>query len=114
MISKIIIGKTFYGACRYICGDKKRSEVLDAEGVRSYDYKLMAKDFEMQHGLRPTLSKAVFHGILSFYPGEKIADENMIEKAKNNLKRLNFTNPKYAIKKHTKKIICICTLLQTL
>ena len=61
---------------------------MDAEGVRSYDYKLMAKDFEMQHALRPTLSKAVFHGILSFYPGEKIADEKMIEIAKNYLQKM--------------------------
>ena len=49
MISKVIIGKTFYGACRYVCMDQKRAVVLEAEGVRDYDYKLMAEDFEMQH-----------------------------------------------------------------
>ena len=33
MISKVIIGKTFYGACRYICMDQNRAEVLEVEGV---------------------------------------------------------------------------------
>ncbi len=72
MISKVIIGKTFYGACRYVCMDKRRAVVLTTEGVRDYDYKLMAKDFELQHSMRPSLTKAVFHGIISFYPGEKL------------------------------------------
>ena len=64
MISKVIIGKTFYGACRYVCQDQRRAVVLDAEGVRSYDWKLMSEDFERQHALRPSLHKVVFHGIL--------------------------------------------------
>jgi len=46
MISKVIIGKTFSGACRYVCQDQKRAVVLDAEGVRSYDWKLISEDFE--------------------------------------------------------------------
>ncbi|MGI8584273.1 MAG: hypothetical protein ACR2KX_18930 [Chitinophagaceae bacterium] len=60
MISKVITGKTFYGACRYVCMDQKRAVVLEADGVRGYDYKLMAKDFEMQQAFRPSLKKAVF------------------------------------------------------
>jgi len=56
--------------------------VLDTEGARSYNYKLMAEDFEMQQSLRPSLKKTVFHGILNFYPGEKIDDARMIKIAK--------------------------------
>ena len=103
MISRIITGKTFYGACRYICGDKSRSEILEAEGVRGYDYKLMSKDFEEQQAFRPSLKKAVFHGILSFYPGEKIEDEKMVEIAKDYLQKLRITNTQYVIAKHTDK-----------
>ena len=65
MISKVITGKTFYGACRYVCMDTKRAVVLEADGVRDYDYKLMAKDFERQQAFRPSLTKTVFHGIIS-------------------------------------------------
>jgi len=68
----VVIGKTFYGACRYVCMDKKRAVVLATEGIRYYDYKLMAKDFELQQSMRPSLTKAVFHGIISFYPGKKL------------------------------------------
>ena len=83
MISKVIIGKTFYGACRYICKDTKRAIILQTAGVRNYDYKLMAEDFERQHSLRPTLSKAVFHGIISFYPGGKLHDETILRLLQN-------------------------------
>jgi hypothetical protein len=103
MISKVITGRTFYGACRYICMDKNRSEVLETVGVRSHDFRLMAKDFEMQQQLRPALKKAVFHGILSFYPGEKIDNERMVEIAQGYLNELKIENTQYAITKHIDK-----------
>ncbi len=103
MISKVVIGNGFYGACRYVCMDQKRAVVLETEGVRNYHYKLMADDFETQQQFRPSLSKAVFHGILSFYPGEKIADETMIEIARKYLHELKIENTQYTITKHTDK-----------
>ena len=103
MISKVIIGKVFYGACRYICKDQNRATVLDTAGVRSHDYKLMAKDFELQQQLRPGLHKTVFHGILSFYPGEKVTDQMMVEIAQKYLKELQIENTQYAVTKHTDK-----------
>lgn len=101
MISKVITGKSFYGACRYICKDERRAVVLETEGVRGHNYKLMATDFEMQQALRPSLKKAVFHGILSFYPGEKIDDEKMVLIAKEYLENMGIKNTQYAITKHT-------------
>ena len=103
MISKVVIGSGFYGACRYVCMDQKRAVVLETEGVRNYHYKLMADDFKTQQHFRPSLNKAVFHGILSFYPGEKIPDETMIEIAKKYLEELKINNTQYAITKHTDK-----------
>lgn len=103
MISKVITGKTFSGACRYVCMDQKRAVVLETEGVRSYDHKLMAADFEMQRALRSSLTKAVFHGIISFYPGEKIEDKMMVEIAKEYLQKIGITNTQFAITKHTDK-----------
>jgi len=103
MINKVVIGNGFNGACRYVCKDKKRAVVLETEGVRNYHYKLMADDFETQQQFRPSLTKAVFHGILSFYPGEKIADKIMIEIARKYLAELEINNTQYAITKHTDK-----------
>src|SRR5688572_11995415 len=103
MISKVITGTTFSGACRYVCMDEKRAVVLETEGVRGYDYKLMAKDFEMQQAFRPSLKKAVFHGILSFYPGEKIEDQEMTEIAKEYLEEMKIVDTQFAIVKHIDK-----------
>ncbi|HEU5053052.1 MAG TPA: relaxase/mobilization nuclease domain-containing protein [Hanamia sp.] len=103
MISKVVIGKTFYGACRYVCMDKKRAVVLDSEGVRDYDYKLMAKDFELQQSLRGSLTKAVFHGIISFYPGEKVEDKMMAKIARKYLIEMKITDTQFAIVKHIDK-----------
>lgn len=75
MISKVITGKSFYGCCRYICEDKSRAVVLKTEGVRNYSFKLMANDFEMNRKQLPSKRTAVFHGILSFYPGESLTDD---------------------------------------
>lgn len=103
MISKVIIGKTFSGACRYVCKNQKRAVVLDAEGVRNYDWKLMSEDFKRQHSLRPALSKAVFHGILSFYPGEKITDEKMVKIGREYLQKMNISDTQFCITKHIDK-----------
>ena len=83
--------------------DQKRAVVLEIEGVRSYDYKLMAADFEMQRALRPSLNKAVFHGLISFYPGEKVKDKIMAEIAKEYLQKMGIINTQFAITKHTDK-----------
>lgn len=101
MISKVITGGSFYGVCRYVCADEKRAIVLHTEGVRGHDYKLMASDFELQQAFRPSLNKAVFHGILSFYPGEKIADEKITEIAKEYLQKLGIIETQFVIAKHT-------------
>jgi hypothetical protein len=103
MISKVIIGKCFSGACRYICSDQRRAVVLEAEGVRGHDHKLMSSDFETQHALRPSLSKAVFHGILSFYPGEDISDSKMVEISKEYLVKIGIMETQYSITKHVDK-----------
>ncbi len=103
MISKVITGRSFSGCCRYVCQDQKRSIVLECEGVRGYNYKLMAKDFEMQQQLRPSKQKAVLHAILSFYPGEDVSDKRMVEIAKAYLQRAGVTETQYSITKHIDK-----------
>jgi Relaxase/Mobilisation nuclease domain len=102
MISKHIPANSFYHTCRYIA-QKQGSEVLLFEGVRGHDYKLMAKDFEMQQQLRPSKTQSCFHSILSFYPGEKPSDKQMKEIASKYLQDLGIINTQYAVSKHTDK-----------
>jgi Relaxase/Mobilisation nuclease domain len=103
MISKICVGHSFYGSVRYICHELKKAEILAVEGVRGHDHKLMIQDFERQHSLRPEKKQACFHGILSFYPGEKPTDNTIVEIAGKYLDGLNIRNTQYAIVKHRDK-----------
>jgi hypothetical protein len=100
MISKVVPADSFYHTCRYIT-NKPGAEVLEVEGVRGHSFKLMAADFENQHLLRPNKVAACFHGILSFYPGEKPTDKTMAEIARKYLEQLGIVNTQYAISKHT-------------
>ncbi len=102
MISKVLpAARSFRSCCRYVCQDQDRAQVLKAEGVRGHNYKLMAQDFEHQRILRPDKHQAVFHAVLSFYPGEKVADGKMVEIAEKYLERIGMENTQYVIAKHT-------------
>jgi hypothetical protein len=100
MLSKVFSGHSFYHACRYIV-NKPGAEVLECEGVRGHDYRLMAEDFILQQQLRPQKEKACFHCSLSFYPGEILSNETMAKIAKEYLEKLNITETQFAITKHT-------------
>ncbi|MET3879883.1 relaxase/mobilization nuclease domain-containing protein [Chitinophaga sp. OAE865] len=101
MISKVITGKSFYGCCRYVCADEHRAEILESEGVRDYSYRHMGNDFEMSRQQLPNKQKAVFHGILSFYPGEQLTNEALMQIGREYLEKLGITNTQYVITKHT-------------
>lgn len=102
MISKHLTAHSFYHTCRYI-SNKPGAELLITEGVRTYDIRLMAEDFALQQSMRPEKKMACMHAILSFYPGEKPADDRMKEIALEYLNKLNIVNTQYAISKHTDK-----------
>lgn len=100
MVSKVFSGHSFYHACRYVV-NKPGAEVLEYEGVRGHDFKVMSDDFIMQQQLRPQKEKACFHCCLSFYPGEKVDDKRMVQIAKEYLERLKIIDTQFAITKHT-------------
>ncbi len=100
MVSKVFSGHSFYHSCRYVV-NKQGAEVLEYEGVRGHDFKVMSDDFIMQQQLRPEKEKACFHCSLSFYPGEKLSDELMVRIAKEYLEKLKIINTQFTITKHT-------------
>nr|WP_262697101.1 relaxase/mobilization nuclease domain-containing protein [Chitinophaga lutea] len=102
MISKVFDGHSFYHACRYMC-NKQGAEVLATEGVRGYDYKLMAEDFIGQAAQRPTKKQACFHAVLSFHPHEKPEDSRIVSIAREYLQEIGIANTQFAITKHTDK-----------
>ncbi len=103
MFGKVLLGKSFLRVCAYVCQDPDRALVLKTEGVRNYDHQRMAADFEMQRSLRPGVGKAVFHGILSFYPGTFVTDAEMLRIAADFLAEMKLGDTQYAVVKHTDK-----------
>jgi D-arabinose 1-dehydrogenase-like Zn-dependent alcohol dehydrogenase len=65
MIGKVKVGKSFGGICRYVFGEDKQAQVLDAEGVRTDSAAHMAQDFQFQQAQRPGLGNAVLHVALA-------------------------------------------------
>ena len=102
MISKVLNANSFYHTSRYVL-QKEGAQVLNVEGVRGHDFKLMAVDFAIQQQMRPDKETAGAHFILSFHPAEKPSDELMKTLAQEYLKRLGIVNTQFAIVKHTDK-----------
>jgi hypothetical protein len=74
--------------------------VLYQEGVRGYDHRLMARDFELIHSLCAESTKPVFHGVLLFHRDEKLDDAKMVEIAQKYLQEMGLGHHQYAIVKH--------------
>lgn len=76
---------------------------MHVNGVRESDYKQMAEDFEQNRLLLPNKHRAVFHGILSFHPDDKVTNELMIDLAQKYLQEIGLIKTQVAIIKHTDK-----------
>jgi Relaxase/Mobilisation nuclease domain len=105
MISKVFVtAKTFWASCVYVCQDLERSLILDMEGVRDHDLRLMADDFELQQSwANQVKEKPVFHGVLSFPHGEEPENGKLVEIARQYLKEIRVDDTQYVMVKHTDK-----------
>lgn len=103
MISKVITGKSFAGCCRYVCRREDHVKILHVHGVRDANPRDMAADFEDNRRRLPNKHRAVFHGILSFHPSDRVTESRMAEIARQYLDRLNIIDTQFAIVKHSDK-----------
>ncbi len=82
MIARVFApGGSFRGTCQYVAEDLTRAQVIWQEGVRGHDYRLAARDFELVAALHDTISKPVFHAVLTFHRDEKLDNAQKIELA---------------------------------
>src|ERR1700754_3829799 len=97
MLGKVFLtGKTFGETCAYVCERQSMAIVLDAEGVRSKNHRLMTADFEDQHRrLMPEKEKPVFHAVLTFPPGEEVSDQRLVEIGRKYLRKIDVVNTQY-------------------
>lgn len=102
MISKVIIGSTFKGCCRYVML-KPGAEVLFASGVRADKVLNTISDFDAIRSFRPGLKKAVIHTSISFAYEDKskLTDEIMIQVAQAFLKKIGLHENQAVCVKHT-------------
>lgn len=104
MISKVIKpAKSFARVCRYLLEKRQEVRLIVAEGVREYDYRKMAEDFDLQASENPNLSSPVQHIILAFPPGEDLQDEKLAEIAQQYLRELEIIQTQYVVVSHREK-----------
>lgn len=104
MISKVIKpAKSFARVCRYLLEKREGAKLILAEGVRDYDYRKMAEDFDLQARENPNLSSPVQHIILAFPPGEDLQDEKLAEIAREYLRELDIIQTQYVVVSHREK-----------
>src|ERR1700721_2834016 len=105
MISKTFItGKTFRESCLYVCEDLERAQILEVEGVRKHDLRLMAEDFETQQAWANQVKEnPVYHTVLSYPHGEDPGDEKLVEISNRFLQKIALEDTQHIIVKHTDK-----------
>lgn len=120
MIPKLTTGNGFGGSLRYDTrqgqGTKPGlAKVLDVSGVefdidKDGNYVIntrqVSRDFRAQtmgyQGKRD-IRKPVYHWVLSYHPDDKVSEEQMIEDAKDFLKRIGFDDTQYVMTVHYDK-----------
>ena len=101
MIAKVFpSASSFRRVCQYVSQDRERSIVLDVEGVRGHDHRLMARDFETIHTLRELIGRPVFHGVLDFHPKEELDNRQLVKIAREYMREMGLINTQYAVVKH--------------
>jgi hypothetical protein len=101
MIARVFeAGRSFRETSHYLAQDLERAVVLEVDGVRGRDYKLMADDFELQHQIKKEVEKPVFHAVLSFATGEDPGDRKLVNLTKEFMESMGMANTQAAFIKH--------------
>jgi hypothetical protein len=101
MIGRVFAaGGSFVRACQYVAEDQKRAQVLYQDGVRGYDYRLAASDFEMVASLHESIGKPVFHAVLTFHGDETLDDSRKVELGLKYLEGVGMVNTQRLIVAH--------------
>ena len=103
MIAKIVTGKSFGGAVRYLLEKSGHARMLDSDGIDTRSIKDMIGSFNFQQKARPEKAEVVGHISLSFHPDDtpKLTDEFMTELTREYMRRMGITDTQYMIVRHT-------------
>ena len=104
MIGKIVTGKSFGGAVRYLLGKEPgKAYILMSDGVELTDQQTLIGSFEFQRRARPDIERVVGHISLSFHPNDdlRMSDQLMIDLAREYMQRMEITGTQYLVVRHT-------------
>lgn len=103
MIAKIVTGKSFGGAVRYLTQKSGHARMLGSDGIDLRSIKDMIGSFNFQRKARPEKAQVVGHISLSFHKNDapKFTDEFMTELAHEYMQRMGITDTQYLIVRHT-------------
>lgn len=103
MIAKIVTGKSFGGAVRYLLEKSGHARMLDSDGVDLSDIRSIIGSFNFQRKARPEKAQVVGHISLSFHKNDapKLTDGFMTDLAREYMQRMGITDTQYMIVRHT-------------
>ena len=104
MIGKIVTGKSFGGAVRYLLGKEPgKAYILTSDGVELTSRQALIGSFEFQRRARPDVERVVGHISLSFHPDDdpRMSDQLMLDLAREYMRRMKITNTQYLVVRHT-------------
>ena len=104
-MAKIVKGKAFKGVVNYIIDEKKKTQILDADGLRMKSKSSVIQSFVTQAGMNSRVSKPVGHISLDFsaQDKERFSNRLMVQIARDYMKRMGITDTQYIIARHFDK-----------
>ena len=103
MIAKIVTGKSFGGAVRYLMEKSGHARIIDSDGVELSDIRSLIGSFNFQRKARPEKAEVVGHISLSFHKDDKprLTDGFMAGLAREYMQRMGITDTQYIVVRHT-------------
>lgn len=103
MIAKIVTGKSFGGAVRYLLEKSGHARMIDSDGVELSDIRSLIGSFNFQRKARPEKVEVVGHISLSFHKDDtpRLTDGFMAGLAREYMQRMGITDTQYIVLRHT-------------
>ena len=103
MIAKIVTGKSFGGAVRYLLEKSGHARMIDSDGVALSDIRSLIGSFNFQRNARPEKVEVVGHISLSFHKDDtpRLTDGFMAGLAREYMQRMGITDTQYIVVRHT-------------
>lgn len=103
MIAKIVTGKSFGGAVRYLLEKSGHARMIDSDGVELFNIRSLIDSFNFQRKARPEKTEVVGHISLAFHKDDtpRLTDGFMTGLAREYMQRMGITDTQYIVVRHT-------------